>query len=79
MALGAHASSATGRLRSTPPATNEPDRVIVYLCPRSGGSEFDFKFRPRMAMNAQSAASVSYDYYNPEARVTVAPKRFIVK
>jgi hypothetical protein len=56
-----------------------PDRVIVYLWPRGGGSEFEFKFKPRMAINAQSAASVLYDYYNPEARVTVAPTRFVVK
>jgi len=56
-----------------------PDRVIVYLWPRGGGSEFEFKFKPRMAMNAQSAASVLYDYYNPEARVTVAPTRFVVR
>jgi hypothetical protein len=56
-----------------------PDRIVVYLWPRGGGSEFEFKFKPRMAMNAQSAASVLYDYYNPEARVTVAPKRFVVK
>ncbi|HSE32251.1 MAG TPA: alpha-2-macroglobulin family protein [Pyrinomonadaceae bacterium] len=56
-----------------------PDRVVVYLWPRGGGSEFEFKFRPRMAMNAQSSASILYDYYNPEARVTVGPKRFVVK
>ena len=30
-------------------------------------------------MNAQSAASIVYDYYNPEARAIVAPVRFAVK
>jgi hypothetical protein len=56
-----------------------PDRAVVYMWPRSAGSEFELKFRPRMAMNAQSAASTLYDYYNPDARATVAPSRFVVK
>ena len=56
-----------------------PDRVIVYLWPRAGGAKFDFKFRPRFGLNAASAASIVYDYYNPEARAIVAPTRFIVK
>ena len=56
-----------------------PDRVIVYLWPRAGGTKFDFKFRPRFGLNAQSAASIIYDYYNPEARAIVAPTRFVVK
>ncbi|HSP62201.1 MAG TPA: alpha-2-macroglobulin family protein, partial [Pyrinomonadaceae bacterium] len=56
-----------------------PDRVIVYLWPRAGGTKFDFKFRPRFGLNAQTAASIVYDYYNPEARAIVAPTRFIVK
>jgi hypothetical protein len=56
-----------------------PDRVILYLWPRAGGSKFDFKFRPRFGLRAQTAASVVYDYYNPEARAIVAPTRFVVK
>ncbi|HYW73767.1 MAG TPA: alpha-2-macroglobulin family protein, partial [Pyrinomonadaceae bacterium] len=56
-----------------------PDRVVVYLWPQAGGTKFDFKFRPRFGLNAQSAASVVYDYYNPEARAIVAPTRFVVK
>ncbi|HEY3103269.1 MAG TPA: alpha-2-macroglobulin family protein [Pyrinomonadaceae bacterium] len=56
-----------------------PDRVIVYLWPRAGGTKFDFKFKPRFGLNAQSAASIVYDYYNPEARAIVAPVRFVVK
>lgn len=56
-----------------------PDRVIVYLWPRTGGAKFDFSFRPRFGLNAQTAASSVYDYYNPEARAVVAPARFVVK
>jgi len=56
-----------------------PDRVILYLWPRAGGTKFDFKFRPRFGLRAQTAASVVYDYYNPEARAIVTPTRFVVK
>jgi hypothetical protein len=56
-----------------------PDRVILYLWPRAGGTKFDFKFRPRFGLRAQTAASLVYDYYNPEARAIVAPVRFVVK
>jgi hypothetical protein len=56
-----------------------PDRIVVYLWPRAGGTSFDFKFRPRFGLNAQTAASTVYDYYNPEARAIVAPARFVVK
>jgi uncharacterized protein YfaS (alpha-2-macroglobulin family) len=56
-----------------------PDRVIVYLWPRAGGTKFDFTFRPRFGLRAQTAASVVYDYYNPDARAIVAPTRFVVK
>ena len=56
-----------------------PDRVIVYLWPRAGGIDFDFKFRPRFGMTAKAAPSVVYDYYNPEARAVVAPATFVVR
>jgi hypothetical protein len=56
-----------------------PDRVVLYFWPRAGGTKFDFSFRPRFGLNAQTAASSVYDYYNPEARATVAPVRFSVK
>ena len=56
-----------------------PDRVVLYLWPRAGGTKFNFKFKPRFGLNAQSAASIVYDYYNPEARAIVAPVRFAVK
>lgn len=56
-----------------------PDRVIVYLWPRAGGSKFQFKFRPRYGIKAQSAPSSIYDYYNPEARATVPPSKFMIR
>jgi hypothetical protein len=56
-----------------------PDRIIVYLWPRAGGSEFSFKFRPRFAMSAKAAASSLYDYYNPEARAIESPGTFVVR
>jgi hypothetical protein len=55
------------------------DRVIVYLWPRAGGIRFEFKFRPRYGIRARSAPSIIYDYYNPEARATLAPAGFIVR
>jgi hypothetical protein len=45
----------------------------------AGGTNFSFKFRPRYGINAQTPASVVYDYYNPEAQTIVAPLRFVVK
>jgi hypothetical protein len=56
-----------------------PDRVIVYLWPRAGGLKFSFKFKSRYGVKAQTAPSTLYDYYNPEARVTIAPSRIVVK
>ena len=55
-----------------------PDRVIFYLWPSAGGSDFTFQFRPRFAMRAETAPSLLYDYYNPDAAVTVQPTRFDV-
>jgi A-macroglobulin TED domain/Alpha-2-macroglobulin family/MG2 domain/Carboxypeptidase regulatory-like domain/A-macroglobulin receptor binding domain/Macroglobulin domain MG3 len=55
-----------------------PDRVVVYLWPSAGGTDFSFKFRPRMAMTAKAAASSIYDYYNPEAKAVVSPGTFVV-
>ena len=56
-----------------------PDRVVVYLWPRAGGVKFDFKFRPRFGLQAKSAASVIYDYYNPDSRTVVQPSTFKIK
>ena len=55
-----------------------PDRVILYMWPSAGGSEFTFQFRPRFAMQAETAPSLLYDYYNPDASLTVKPSRFEV-
>ncbi len=56
-----------------------PDRVVAYLWPRKSDSSFRFRLRPRLPMKAKSAPSTLYDYYNPEARLTLAPKRFVVE
>ncbi|HEY0458022.1 MAG TPA: alpha-2-macroglobulin family protein [Pyrinomonadaceae bacterium] len=56
-----------------------PDRIVVYMWARAGGSKFNFSFKPRYAVNAQTPASLLYDYYNDEARATLAPQRFEVK
>jgi hypothetical protein len=56
-----------------------PDRLVVYLWPRAGGARFQFKFRSRFGIAAQTAASLVYDYYNPEARAVVAPTKFNIK
>jgi hypothetical protein len=56
-----------------------PDRLIVYLWPQAGGTNFSFKFRPRFGLTAQTAPSVLYDYYNPEARVVRAPTKFTIR
>ncbi len=56
-----------------------PDRIVLYMWSKAGGTKFNFKFRPRYGINAQTPASVVYDYYNPEAQATVAPLRFAVK
>jgi hypothetical protein len=55
-----------------------PDRLIVYLWPRAGGTNFTFSFKPRFALNALTAPSLLYDYYNPEAHAVVQPTRFLV-
>jgi uncharacterized protein YfaS (alpha-2-macroglobulin family) len=57
----------------------QPDRVVFYLWPSAGGSKFEFSFRPRFAINAASAPSVLYDYYNPDANAVVTPDRFTVE
>lgn len=56
-----------------------PDRVVIYLWSRAGGTDFDFKFRPRFGLTAKTAPSIIYDYYNPEARAVVLPATFVVR
>jgi len=55
-----------------------PDRVILYMWPEAGGSNFSFRFRPRFGMSAETAPSLLYDFYNPESSVTQKPQHFDV-
>ena len=57
----------------------QPDRVVFYLWPRAGGATFEFTFRPCFAMNALSAPSTLYDYYNPDANAAEVPVEFTVQ
>jgi hypothetical protein len=56
-----------------------PDRIVLYMWSKAGGTKFNFKFRPRYGVNAQTPSSLVYDYYNPEAQALVAPLKFSVK
>jgi hypothetical protein len=56
-----------------------PDRVVFYVWPSAGGSHFEFSFRLRYGMEAWTAASSLYDYYNPEAAAVVKPVKFSVQ
>lgn len=53
-----------------------PDRVVVYLWPRAGGTSFTFAFTTRYGIDAMAAPSSVYDYYNPESNVVLQPPRF---
>jgi uncharacterized protein YfaS (alpha-2-macroglobulin family) len=55
-----------------------PDRLLVYLWPRAGGVKFTFGFKLRYGIQAKSEQSTLYDYYNPDAQVTLPPEDFIV-
>ncbi|HZI20258.1 MAG TPA: alpha-2-macroglobulin family protein [Pyrinomonadaceae bacterium] len=57
----------------------QPDRVVLYLWPAAGGVRLAFKFRPRYGLDALTAPSQLYDYYNPDARAVLAPARFVVR
>jgi hypothetical protein len=56
-----------------------PDRLIVYLRPRAGGTKFSSNFKPRFALKSLTAASILYDYYNTETRAVVEPTQFTVQ
>ena len=56
-----------------------PDKIIVYLWANPGGTRFDFKFKPRYGISAQTALSVVYNYYNDKARAIIEPLKFSVK
>jgi len=55
------------------------DRIVLYMWSKPGGTKFNFKFKPRYAINAKTPASTVYDYYNPEANAVVSPLSFAVK
>jgi uncharacterized protein YfaS (alpha-2-macroglobulin family) len=55
-----------------------PDRVVAYVWPKAGGTKFSISFTARMAIEALSAPYTLFDYYNPDASVTIAPTKFIV-
>jgi hypothetical protein len=55
----------------------QPDRVVFYVWPEASGSKFEFRFRLRYGMDAMTAPSVLYDYYNPEANATIVPVHFV--
>src|SRR4029077_9479291 len=56
-----------------------PDRLIVYLWPHAGGTTFSFSFKPRFGLQAVSAPSMLYRYYNPEAPAVVEPAAFDIE
>ncbi len=56
-----------------------PDRVVTYLWPRAGGTKFFVRFKGRMAIDAKAAPHRLWDYYNPDAVVTMEPGRFVIR
>jgi hypothetical protein len=56
-----------------------PDRIVLYMWSKAGGTNLNFRFKPRYGINAQTPPSTVYDYYNPEAQAVIAPLRFQVK
>ena len=56
-----------------------PDRLVLYLWPRAGGTSLTFAFRPRYGLKARTAPSILYDYYNPDAQVALTPTDFKVQ
>ena len=55
-----------------------PDRIVLYLWPRAGGTTFSFDFRSRYGIDAKTAPSELYDYYNPDLHVVLPPTHFQV-
>ena len=51
--------------------------LTFYVWPEASGSKFEFQFRLRYGMDAMTAPSVLYDYYNPEANATIVSVRFV--
>lgn len=56
-----------------------PDRVVLYLWPKAGGTNLSFSLRPRYGMRAHTGPSLLYDYYNPNAPVGLRAIDFDVR
>ncbi len=56
-----------------------PDKIVVYSWVSKGETTFSFTFKPRFGINANSAASMIYDYYNPDSNAVLAPTKFVFK
>jgi hypothetical protein len=56
----------------------QPDRVVFYLWPRTGGTTFSFSLMARLPIKAQSSEPLLYDYYNLLPRAPVSPLRFVI-
>jgi uncharacterized protein YfaS (alpha-2-macroglobulin family) len=56
-----------------------PDRLVLYLWPHNGKTNLTFSFKPRYGLKARTAPSTLYDYYNPDAQVTVPPVDFVIQ
>jgi hypothetical protein len=56
-----------------------PDRLLLYLWPRAGGVKVTFSLKPRYGLKARTAPSKLYDYYNPDAQVSLPPADFVIK
>ena len=54
-----------------------PDRLLVYLWPSAGGIDVKFRFALRYGIDALTAPSTLYDFYNPDSHLDVAPVRFV--
>jgi hypothetical protein len=47
--------------------------------PRAGATTFSFGFKPRFGINTETARSVLYDCYDPDARAIVPPARLVAQ
>ncbi|MCY7345042.1 MAG: hypothetical protein LH614_02390 [Pyrinomonadaceae bacterium] len=56
-----------------------PDKIVAYLWAGYVPGYFNFKFKPRYGINANTAPSIVYDYYNAEAQATLAPLKFSIR
>ena len=54
-----------------------PDRLQFYVWPNPGGIDLRFRFTLRYAIDALTAPSTVYDYYNPDARFNLPPAHFV--